>query len=232
MQDYAVEQHAVLIGLTGKYLKEAAGEYGTDLFINSIVKYARQRGRRMRNRALRDGRPLNYETFLAYGELKFDTLPGDYEVGAASPVFINCCCRCRWNEGWKAYGLSEYGEWYCKYVDLHLVQGFSEDMVMITKTMLGLGDDRCTFVNVGYEQTKESQERIAAVKAELDGRYIRDFVYHMGHWLSAVRAVVRPVLAETYDSVEASVRAAFAGYFGEELAGKVWEASEQDFDLF
>ena len=127
MEEYTVEQHAVLIGLAGKYLEKYEGEYGTDLFINSIIKYAAQRGRRMRNRALRDGQPLNYETFLAYGELVLQTLPGDYSVKSQSPVYINCCHRCMWDEAWRKYGLSEYGAWYCKYVDLHLVQGFSED---------------------------------------------------------------------------------------------------------
>ena len=124
MEEYTVEQHAVLIGLAGKYLEKYEGEYGTDLFINSIIKYAAQRGRRMRNRALRDGQPLNYETFLAYGELVLQTLPGDYSVESTiSGLYQTGCHRCMWDEAWRKYGLSEYGAWYCKYVDLHLVQG-------------------------------------------------------------------------------------------------------------
>lgn len=230
MEKYTVEQHAVLIGLTGKYLEKYEGDYGTDLFINSIIKYAAQRGRRMRNRAIRDGQPLNYETFLAYGELILHTLPGDYSVKSQSPVYINCCHRCMWDEAWRKYNLSEYGAWYCKYVDLHLVQGFSEDMVMITKSMRGLGDDCCTFVNVGYEQTEESAKRIADLKASLQGRYGKDFLYHEGHFLNAVRAVCQKVLGESYEKMEQELLEELGEIYSDQLATEVKEKSYEDFD--
>ncbi|MFI3212081.1 MAG: L-2-amino-thiazoline-4-carboxylic acid hydrolase [Eubacteriales bacterium] len=232
MQEYTVEQHAALIGLVGKYLEQYAGEYGIDLYINVIVKYATQRGKRMQNRAIRDGRPLNYETFLAYSELKLNTLPTDYSVKQESPVYINCCHRCMWDEGWKVHGLSKYGEWYCKYVDLHLVQGFSNDMVMITKTMLGLGDDCCTFVNVGYEQTKDSVNRIAKCREELAGRYVKGFDYHLAHFLSAFRIITLTALKEQCAVIEESIKLEFTELYGEEVAMAVWEKSTQDFDQF
>lgn len=231
-EQYTVEQHAALIGLTGKCLEEQLGAYGKDVFINCITKYARQRGNRMRNRAIRDGRLLNYETFLAYGELSFETLPGDYMIKAESPVYINCCMRCRWDLGWKMYGLSKYGEEYCKYVDINLVQGFQPDMVMIAETMIGLGDDCCTFVNVGYEQTPASKERIAALKQELNGRYTRDFLYHMGHWLSATKTVVSSIVcAQDFTTFEQNLKREFSTLLGNELAEKVWQEAEQDFDV-
>lgn len=232
MEEYTVEQHAVLIGLAGKYLKEYAGEYGIDLFINCIVKYGNQRGMRMRNRALRDGRPLNYETFLAYGELKLNTLPGDYSVKEESPVYINCCHRCMWDEAWRKYGLSEFGEWYCKYVDINLVQGFSNDMVMVVKTMRGLGDDCCTFVNVGYEQTEESKKRIADLKAELNGKYSKDFLYHQGHFLNVVRRICSNPLGEDYNKVEENMMKAFAEIYDLNLAEQVKKESRKDYDEF
>ncbi|MBO5057547.1 MAG: L-2-amino-thiazoline-4-carboxylic acid hydrolase [Lachnospiraceae bacterium] len=229
-EQYTVEQHAVLIGLAGKYLEASQGGYGIDLFINSIVKYAGQRGRRMRGRAIRDGKPLNYETFLAYGELKLNTLPGDYSIQSESPVYINCCHRCMWDESWKKYNLSRYGEWYCRYVDLSLIQGFSEDMVMLVKTMKGLGDECCTFVNVGYEQTEESKQRIADLKEELNGKYTRDFLYHTAHFLNALHSICSRALLEDYALVEDAVKQEFEQIYGTEIAGNVWKASCQDFD--
>ena len=231
MQKYTVEQHAVLIGLSGKYLEKYLGEYGIDLFINSIIRYAFQRGRRMRNRAIRDGRPLNYETFLAYGELILHTLPGDYSIQSESPVYINCCQRCMWDEAWKKYGLSRYGEWYCRYVDLHLVQGFSEDMIMLTKSMRGLGDECCTFVNVGYEQTEESRKRIAQIKEALDGKYGKDFLYHEAHFLNAVRMICKKILKESYGEMEKELLKEFGEIFSKELAEEVKGNSEADFDI-
>lgn len=230
MKEYTVEQHAVLIGLVGKYLEKYAGDYGIDLFINIIVKYGNQRGRRMRNRAIRDGRPLNYETFLAYGELVLNTLPGDYSVKSQSPVYINCCHRCLWDEAWKKFNLSRYGEWYCKYIDIHLVQGFSEDMIMLVKTMKGLGDECCTFVNVGYEQTEDSKTRIAALKAELNGKYSKSFLYHEGHFLNAAESICRPVLGEKYDRVKEDILKEFSDMYCRELADNVLAESKKNFD--
>lgn len=232
-EKYTVEQHAALIGLTGRCLEELLGDYGKDVYINCITRYARQRGRRMRNRAIRDGRPLNYETFLAYGELSFETLPGDYQVKSESPVFINCCMRCRWDLGWKQYGLSKYGEAYCKYVDINLVQGFHPDMVMIAETMIGLGDDCCTFVDVGYEQTEESKARIARMKQELNGRYVRDFLYHMAHWLNAATTIVKGIVSEAeFAQFTQNLKTQFAALVGDALAEEVFAAANQDFDLF
>lgn len=232
-EQYTVEQHAALVGLTGKCLEELLGDYGRSVFINCITKYARQRGGRMRARAIRDGRKLDYETFLAYGELSFETLPGDYQVKSETPVFINCCMRCRWDLGWKQYGLSRYGEAYCKYVDINLVQGFNPDMVMIAETMIGLGDDCCTFVDVGYEQTEESKARIAAIKSELNGRYVKDFLYHMAHWLNAAESVIAGIVsAEQLQSFDANLRKQFAVCTGDELAALVWHEAKQNFDEY
>lgn len=229
MEEYTVEQHAVLIGFVGKYLEKYAGEYGTDLFINCIVKYGNQRGRRMRKKAIADGRELNYETFLAYGELKLNTLPGDYGVKSKSPVYINCCYRCMWDEAWKKFGLSKYGEWYCKYIDIHLVQGFSNDMVMITKTMKGLGDECCTFVNVGYEQTEESQKRIEDMKKELNGKYCKSFLYHEGDFLNTVRNICSAPLKDRYVEFEKEVLEQIGQIYGVELAENVLKESKKNF---
>ena len=135
-----------------------------------------------------------------------------------------------WDEAWKKFGLSRYGEWYCRYIDINLVQGFSNDMVMIAKTMKGLGDECCTFVNVGYEQTEESKKRIADMKEELKGKYCRDFLYHEGHFLNAVRRICSAPLKENYSRFEQDMMNEFAGIYGKELAQKVMEESEKDFD--
>ena len=175
---YTVTHHGLLIGLYGKTLEEHLGEYGLDIFANAIMRYAHERGQRMRKRAVRDGRRLDHETFLSYGELQIPSNPDDYSIGSESPVYTLCCHRCMWQESWVRYGLERYGALYCRYVDLHLIQGFHPDLAMITRSALGLGDSCCTFSYVGYCQTPQSRQRIAAVKKELAGQYTKDFLYH------------------------------------------------------
>lgn len=229
MTEYTVEQHAVLVGLIGKSLISRYEDYGTDIFINIIVSYANQRGRRMRKRALRDGMPLNYETFLAYGELSFPVLPGDYSTQSRDP-YINCCHRCQWYEAWKKYDLTAYGKWYCRYVDMHLVQGFNPDLVMMARTAMGAGDSCCTFVGVGYVQTDESVKRIAQIKKQYSHRYVKNFLYHEAHFLNAFRRICRQALGDQTDAIEHEVLSAFSEQYGTELAEDVRALSEQDFD--
>ena len=152
------------------------GEYGLDIFANAIMRYAHERGQRMRKRAVRDGRRLDHETFLSYGELQIPSSPEDYSIGSESPVYTLCCHRCMWQESWARYGLECYGALYCRYVDLHLIQGFHPDLAMITRSALGLGDSCCTFSYVGYCQTPKSRQRIAAVKKEPAGKNTKDFL--------------------------------------------------------
>ena len=119
-----------------------------------------------------------------------------------------------------------------EYVDLHLVQGFSEDMIMLTKSMRGLGDECCTFVNVGYEQTGESKKRITQIKEELNGKYGKDFLYHEAHFLNAVRKICKRTLKESYEEIEEALLKEFGEIFSEELAEEVRQKSEEDFDIF
>ncbi len=230
-QDYTAEHHALLLGLFGRTLEERYGEYGLDVLANGIIRYGHQRGRRMRERAVRDGRRLDYETFLAYGELRISSGPEDYSTKQESPVYVNCCHRCMWQEGWAKYGLERYGEPYCRYVDISLVQGFNPDMVMITKTAIGLGDDCCTFVNVGYEQTEESRKRIAAVKEELAGKYTKDFLYHSGHLLAALRDTTADIFgAESGDRTAEQTAGAFEKYLDSRAAAELLAEASLDFD--
>ena len=180
-------------------------------------------------RALRDGMPLNYETFLAYGELSFPVLPGDYSVESREP-YINCCHRCQWYEAWKKMGLTEYGRWYCKYVDMHLVQGFNPDLVMVARTTMGAGDSLCTFVNVGYNQTDDSKSRIAQIKEQYSHRYIKSFLYHEAHFLNAFRRICGRIPGDQEEVIEREVMSAFSEKYGTELAEEVRALSEQDFD--
>ena len=60
--------HAFIPAKFYVYLSEAFGERGIKTFIHATQYYAGQRGRRMAQKALRDGRELTYETYMEYGE--------------------------------------------------------------------------------------------------------------------------------------------------------------------
>ncbi len=59
--------HAFIVASFYKHLTEKHGERGKDIFIKATQKYAEQRGARMAMRAMRDGYPLDYASYFAYG---------------------------------------------------------------------------------------------------------------------------------------------------------------------
>ena len=60
--------HAFIAAKFYVYLTEAFGECGERAFIHGTQDYAEQRGRRMAQRAIRDGKALTYANYLEYGE--------------------------------------------------------------------------------------------------------------------------------------------------------------------
>ena len=227
---YTVTHHGLLIGLYGKTLEEHLREYGLDIFANAIMRYAHERGQRMRKRAVRDGRRLDHETFLSYGELQIPSSPEDYSIGSESPVYTLCCHRCTWQESWARYGLERYGALYCRYVDLHLIQGFHPDLAMITRSALGLGGSCCTFSYVGYCQTPKSRQRIAAVKKELAGQYMKDFLYHCGHLVNSFHTCISDILGEeTASLITRRTACDFDTYTKDGYSKDILAEAQQDF---
>lgn len=226
---FDVEKHAVLTGVFGRAAERAAGEYGLKALAAAIVSYGRQRGDRMRRRALRDGRERNYETYLAYGELSIPSEPGDYSVRSRRPVYVNCCHCCLWALAWKKFGMERYGKVYCDYVDFSLVQGFSADMVMLVETAIGRGDEVCAFVNVGYQMTDEAERRLAGLRADLGDRYKRDFGYHCGHLLNSFDRILGAVLGADYGKVREEALLEFAQIYSEEAVNALEREAQRDF---
>ena len=60
--------HAFIAAKYYVYLNERFGERGKAAFLHATRYYGEQRGRRMAQRAIRDGKPLTYETYCEYGE--------------------------------------------------------------------------------------------------------------------------------------------------------------------
>ena len=71
--------HAFIAAKYYVYLKEIFGDRGEAAFLHATRYYGEQRGRRMAQRAIRDGKPLTYETYdfaAEYGKKMADTLAG------------------------------------------------------------------------------------------------------------------------------------------------------------
>lgn len=79
--------HAFIVARYYVRLTEAFAQRGEAAFIHAVQYYAGQRGRRMAQRAIRDGQPLTHATFLQYGELRMtdEVGPTQREVTSIAP---------------------------------------------------------------------------------------------------------------------------------------------------
>lgn len=84
---YTVTHHGLLIGLYGKTLEEHLREYGLDIFANAIMRYAHERGQRMRKRAVETDAGLIMRHFYPMANSKSPQVLRT-TVLAASPLFI------------------------------------------------------------------------------------------------------------------------------------------------
>mgnify|MGYP006875734409 CR=1 FL=1 len=87
--------HAFLAARYYIRLTEQFGDRGREAFIHGIQYYGSQRGRRMAQRAIRDGKPLTYENYCRYGEwvnteeIKAMGAANRVEIGGYDPDYIH-----------------------------------------------------------------------------------------------------------------------------------------------
>ena len=107
--------HAFIAAKYYVYLKEIFGDRGEAAFLHATRYYGEQRGRRMAQRAIRDGKPLTYETYCQYGEwvnteeVKAQGLGNQSETTSLSPDFQIHIHVCPWHTQFKNMGLRKRG---------------------------------------------------------------------------------------------------------------------------
>lgn len=123
--------HAFIAASFYTHLTESFGERGRLAFVHATQYYAEQRGRRMAQRAIRDGKPLTYEVYCQYGE--WVNTPEIIEQGCANqserlslaPDYMVKITKCPWHAQFAEMGLTEAGHEYCQHLDNSICRGFN-----------------------------------------------------------------------------------------------------------
>ena len=135
MMGFSEMTHAFIAARFYVDLKEAFGERGKAAFQQATRYYAEQRGRRMAQRAIRDGQELTYATYSRYGEwvnsdeVKEQGLANKVDVVSISPDYEMHIHSCPWHSQFKKMGLPEAGLAYCRDLDASICRGFNPEMV-------------------------------------------------------------------------------------------------------
>ena len=139
-----------LIAAWYKELNEAFGERGQRAFVLAVKHYARQRGERMAQRAVRDGQELNYASYCAYCEWapSEETLAGGEEcvshLRSTAPDYVYEVYPCVWFTAFTQQNALEAGRLYCRHLDEAIARAFSSSLQFYTVETQHCAD-RCVF---------------------------------------------------------------------------------------
>ena len=167
--------HAYLAASFYGHMKERFGERAVPAYIHAVQYYAGQRGRRMAQRAIRDGVALTHAAFLQYGELATTDLvsSSDKEIVSLSPDYEVHIRKCPWHDQFVEMGAQEAGSIYCRYLDEALCRGFNPDLVYQAPMNLNIGSFCLQRVlNTRYESVPDDPPK---------KEYRQDFSYHCGN---------------------------------------------------
>lgn len=208
--------HAFIAAKYYVYLTEAFGERGKEAFLHATRYYAEQRGRRMAQRAIRDGQPLNYETYSRYSEWMgtedaiAQGLGNKVTVESMSPDYEMHIFVCPWHAQFKAMGLTEAGLLYCRDLDASICRGFNPEMSYVVSQTLH-DHDYCiqTIKDAGVDENSNM--------AKLPGG-IRTFEYHCAHSYWSYYETAAAIFGPEGESAGRKVIRDFANEYGEEMA--------------
>lgn len=227
---FYIDDHAVLYGLLLKQADTLCGSKGEDASVKATIQYARERGLRMAMRCLADGKALTPRNYLDYGEWIDDRQWSTLQVASLEPFTLHAV-GCGWNNSWRKHGLEKYGKVYCTWIDKELVRAFNPENELVLGSALSFGDDKCDLRFNGARYTDEADLKAAgAEKALLRGRVVKDFLYHTGHILSALRRtyLVELGLVRATAIVDKALEE-YAAIFGSDKAAAVVAESRQDY---
>ena len=218
------KHHAFLSATFFDELTRTCPDQAATVFSFATRKYGEQRGSRMAQRALRDGQPLTYSTYSAYGEVEYtedDFRAGKYvEVLSEHPDHEYLISRCPWEEQYVAMGLRQGAIHYCDNIDLAVLRGFNPFLKLEVKGTLHTAG-RCHFVFQGIDRLPPSCGEDRS----------KPFDYHCGHLFKTFSEVVEGILGTSGRTVIDRVADKVRGAFGEEILQRILSYRNTRFDL-
>jgi len=219
--------HAFISASFYRELLKACPGTGEATFVLATRRYGEQRGSRMAQRAIRDGRLLDFATYKAYGEWSYTEeyfASGKHmEVVSLSPDYRYLVRACPWHEQYQAMDLLEGACVYCTHIDLAIARGFNPDLPFQVRSTLHR-QDQCDFV------LKDAHLAEKAYKVD-PARVQMSFDYHCGHVFWTFSGLVRSIHQEKGKVICARVETAFAREYGEEALRILESYRETDFNL-
>lgn len=208
--------HAFIAAKYYVHLKEKFGGRGEAAFLHATRYYAEQRGRRMAQRAIRDGQPLNYETYCRYGEwvntdeIKEAGLANQVTIASLSPDYEMHIHACPWHSQFKEMGLLEAGLAYCRDLDASICRGFNPELIYeVSQTLHDHAYCIQTVRKAGLTKDSNTAKNPSGLKS---------FEYHCAHSYWAYHEVTAAIFGTEGEEVNTQVLKDFAEEYGLAMA--------------
>lgn len=218
--------HAYIAAKYYVYLKEYFGERGRRAFIHATQYYAMQRGRRMAQRAIRDGKELTQADYNYYGEwvnteeIKAEGCQNQSEI---TPEGFLKVTRCPWHAQFQEMGLAEAGAEYCRHLDSAISRGFNPYLNYVVDQTLHTSD--CCIHRLASGEITEGAEK------GKNPNGLRSFEYHCAHSYWAYHEVTAAIFLSEGETVSLRVLEDFAGDYGQEMADILWKYRDTNFHV-
>lgn len=209
--------HAYIAAKYYVYLTEYFGERGRMAFIHATQYYAEQRGRRMAQRAIRDGAPLTVSNYYRYGEwvgteeIKAEGCENKTEYQSLTPDAVMHITQCPWYTQFKEMGLNTTaGAEYCRHLDNSILRGFNPYLVYEVDQTLQTADYCIHRVkNVDFDENTDLSRK---------PENLRDFEYHCAHSFWSFHQVTAAIFKSEGEMVNNQVLQDFANDYGRGMA--------------
>ncbi|MCR5449594.1 MAG: L-2-amino-thiazoline-4-carboxylic acid hydrolase [Solobacterium sp.] len=229
MDEFNERVHAYIAARYYEQLTEKFGERGKKAFIHATQYYAEQRGRRMAQRAIRDGKELTYQTYQEYGEwVNTDyTIENGWSNQATvtnwAPDLETHITRCPWHTQFKEMGLVEAGHTYCAHLDNSICRGFNPYITYDVLQTLHKSD-YCIHIlrDVNYEVGESHPKK---------KEYLKNFEYHCAHSFWSYAEVTEAIFLSEGKEVVENVLKVFTEDYGQEMADTLVRYRNTNFNV-
>lgn len=222
--------HAYIAAKFYQHLAERFDERGKMAFIHATQYYAEQRGRRMAQRAIRDGQPLTPANYYRYGEwvntddVKAEGCQNVMRYTAYQPEAVLLVTQCPWATQFRQMGLgATAGAEYCSHLDNSIVRGFNPYLTYEVDQTLQTSD-HCVhrMKDVDFDAGTDLTKKPGA---------LRDFEYHCAHSYWAYAEVTKAIFRQEGEAVNGRVLADFEADYGKQMADTLRSYRDVNFNV-
>jgi len=229
---FTERHHAFISATFYRLLKEGNYQNFRAVFRMATRRYAEQRGSRMAQRALRDGRELDYAAYRYYGEWEYtkeyiDSIKDQLLIVAVqkSEDYSYAVYHCPWADVYREMGLQGDGGCdYCSDLDPSIARGFNPHLTFKVRQTLHESD---TCIHTQQDAHLEKDGEYGSKVTE----NIKGFDYHCGHVYKTFSETLRMIYEAQGVILSARVLEIFAEKFGQEMADVLAGYLSTDFNL-